>query len=110
MPLLRVTTVVLAVLVGAVTALATVALHERAWGLPMAVVATAAALAAAPAGAPRFGYAVGWVLLVGYLTFPRPEGDYVLTQDLRGYAVLLTALVTFVVALATLPRPRRPAP
>ena len=108
--MLRVATSVLAVLVGAVTALAAVALHERAWALVLAVVATAAALAAAPPGWARSGYAAGWVLLVGYLTFPRPEGDYVLTQDLRGYAVLLTALVAFVVALATLPRPRRTAP
>lgn len=37
--------------------------------------------------------------------FPQPEGDYVISQDVPGYAVLGAALVLMIVGIATLPRP-----
>ncbi len=43
--------------------------------------------------------------MVAWLTFPRPEGDYAISQDVQGYAVLGLALVLLVVAIGTLPRP-----
>lgn len=91
---------------GAVTGLAAVAVHERAWGLPLALVATAAALVALPAGWwSRLSFALGWTGLVGWLTVPRPEGDYAISQDAAGYTLVGAALVVLVVGLATLPRP-----
>ena len=45
--------------------------------------------------------------MVGWLTLPRPEGDYLISQDLPGYTLLVGALVLLVVGLATLPRPVR---
>ncbi|ABL80674.1 MULTISPECIES: hypothetical protein [unclassified Nocardioides] len=92
---------------GAVTGVAVVALHPIGWGLALGLVATGAVVAALPAGWwSRLAFVVGWDLLVGWLTFPRPEGDYVISQDLPGYTVLGAALVLIVVGIATLPRPR----
>lgn len=93
---------------GAATGLATVALHDLAWGLPLAVAATVATLVALPAGWwSRLAYVVGWDAMVAWLTVPRPEGDYLLSQDVAGYAVLGLGLVLLVVGIGTLPRPRR---
>jgi uncharacterized protein DUF6113 len=53
---------------------------------------------------------LGWVATVGWLTLPRPEGDYLISQDWQGYGVLALGMLLLVVGLATLPRPRGPAP
>ncbi|WP_395693072.1 DUF6113 family protein [Nocardioides sp.] len=93
-------------LVGAVTAVATVALHDLWWGLALAAAATVLTTFALPPGWwSRLAFVAGWVLVVGWLTFPRAEGDYVISQDAQGYAVLVLGLVLLVVAIATLPRP-----
>lgn len=97
-------------LAGAVTGVAVVALHPIGWGLALGLVATGAVVAALPAGWwSRLAFVVGWDLMVGRLTFPRPEGDYLISQDLPGYTVLGAALVLIVVGIATLPRPRKEA-
>jgi hypothetical protein len=101
---------VLATVLGAATTVAAVAVHGRWWGLLLALAATAAALAALPPGSPRFGYAVGWAAMLGYLLVPRGEGDYVVAQDTGGYVLLVTALVVVVAAIVTLPRPGMPGP
>jgi hypothetical protein len=94
--------------VGAGTALATVAVHETVWGLPLALVATAAAMAALPAGWwARLAFALGWTGFVGWVVTPRPEGDYVIGSDWRGYTVVGVALLVLVIGIATLPRPGR---
>ncbi|MFC6286210.1 hypothetical protein ACFP3Q_07910 [Nocardioides sp. GCM10027113] len=99
---------------GAATALATVALHQRWWGLALGAVATAAALVALPPGAwSRLPFALGWAGLVGWVLTPRPEGDYAISADPQGYSLLGLALLVLVWAVATLPRPERrarPAP
>ena len=93
-------------LAGAATGVATVALHELAWGFALAVVATVVAVAALPPGWwSRLAFVAGWDLVVGWLSFPRAEGDYVISQDWPGYAVLGLGLVLLVVAIGTLPRP-----
>jgi hypothetical protein len=93
--------------VGAVTGVATVALHDLVWGFLLGVTATVATLVALPPGWwSRMAFAVGWVGLVGWLTVPRPEGDYLISQDWQGYGVLGLALVMLVAAVGTLPRPR----
>lgn len=105
---MRVLAAVGLLLAGAATGVAVVALHPIGWGLAFGLVATGAAVAALPAGWwSRLAFVVGWDLMVGWLTFPRPEGDYVISQDVPGYLVLGAALVLVIVGIGTLPRPRR---
>jgi hypothetical protein len=95
--------------VGAVTGVATVALHDLGWGLALGIAATVlTAIALPPGWWSRLAFAVGWAALVGWLTVPRPEGDYVISQDLPGYVVLGLGVLLLVLGVATLPRPRRP--
>ena len=96
---------------GAVTGVATVALHELAWGLALGLAATLVTVLALPPGWwSRLAFVAGWDALVAWLTMPRTEGDYVISQDVPGYVVLGVGLVLLVVAIATLPRPRRLEP
>ena len=98
-------------LVGAVTGLTTVAVHDLVWGFMLAVAATALTTFALPPGWwSRLAFVVGWAVMVGWLTLPRPEGDYVISQDWQGYAVLGLGLLLVVVGVATLPRPGGPPP
>ena len=109
---MRVLAAVGLLLAGAATGVATVALHQLSWGLPLALAATAAAVVALPPGWwSRLAFVAGWDAMVGWLTLPRSEGDYLISQDVPGYTVLGAALVLLVVGIATLPRPaRRDAP
>ena len=98
-------------LVGAATAVATVAVHQLVWGFALALAAVAVAVSALPPGWwSRLAFVTGWVVMVGWLTVPRTEGDYLISQDWQGYGVLVFGMVLLVVGLATLPRPARPAP
>jgi hypothetical protein len=97
--------------VGAVTGVATVAVHDLVWGFVLAIAATATTTLALPAGWwSRLAFVAGWVGMVGWLTIPRAEGDYLISQDWQGYAVLGVAVVLPIVALGTLPRPTRRPP
>ncbi len=94
-------------LAGAATGVATVALHEMWWGFAFAAVTTVVVVLALPPGWwSRLPFVLGWDLMVGWLSFTRPEGDYLISQDVQGYAVLGLSLVLLVVAIGTLPRPR----
>jgi hypothetical protein len=96
---------------GAAVGMAAVAVHELWWGLPLAAVASVASLVALPAGWwTRLPAALGFALLVGWLSIPRREGDYLISSDLRGYALVTLTLVVLVAGIATLPRPRRERP
>ncbi|MDP2772511.1 MAG: DUF6113 family protein [Nocardioides sp.] len=91
---------------GAVVGLATVALHTIWWGLLLGALASAATVYALPGGWwLRAAFGVGWAAMVGYLSVPRPEGDYVISADANGYLLLGFAVTLLVVSLATLPRP-----
>jgi hypothetical protein len=93
-------------IVGAGTGIATVAVHDLVWGFVLAAAATTVTTFALPAGWwSRLAFVVGWVAMVGWLTLPRAEGDYLISQDWQGYAVLGIAVVLPIVALGTLPRP-----
>lgn len=101
----------LLLLTGAVTGLATVAVHQVWWGMLLAVAGTLLALRALAPGWPtRLPFALGWAGLVGWVAPTRPEGDFVLSSDPGGYGVLLLAAVVLVWSLATLPRPGRALP
>jgi hypothetical protein len=98
-------------LAGALTGLTAVAVHELLWGFVLALVATAVTVFALPAGWwSRLAFVLGWVLTVGWLAVPRPEGDYLVSQDWQGYGVLAFGMVLLVAGLATLPRPGGPPP
>ena len=98
-------------LVGAVTAVATVAVHDLVWGFVLATVTTVVVAFALPPGWwARLPFVIGWVGMVGWLTVPRAEGDYLISQDWQGYGILALALVLTVATVATLPRPARAAP
>lgn len=89
---------------GVLTGIAVVALHDLWWGLALGVGATVLATFALPPGWwTRLAFVLGWVLVVGWLSLPRAEGDYLLSQDVQGYAVLVVGLVLLVVAVGTLP-------
>jgi len=104
----RVGLAVLLVLLGAVVGLAGVAIHGETPGLLLTVAGTAAAAVALPPGPrTRLPFALGWVALVGYATAPRPEGDYVVAQNVAGYALLGLGLLLLLHAVVTL-RPRDP--
>ncbi|MFW6775816.1 hypothetical protein ACOACO_16145 [Nocardioides sp. CPCC 205120] len=84
-------------LAGALTGAAAVVVTGHDWGLPLVVAATVAALVAVPT---RRGtvvpFVLGWVAPVLLALRTRPEGDYLVAGDVRGYALLA---VTFLVAL-----------
>lgn len=97
------------VLAGAVTGLASVAVHERGWWLLLAAAATGTALVALPPGWwSRLAFTLGWTGLVGWLVLPRPEGDYAIGSDPAGYGLIGLGLLILVAGVATLPRPARP--
>lgn len=89
-------------LVGAASGVATLAVHTRGWGLPLAAAAALAALLAAP---PRWWsrlpLALGWVLPIGLALAGRPEGDYVVSREASGQALVLLAVVVLVTGLAS---------
>src|SRR5687768_12215906 len=90
---------------GAVTGVATVALHELWWGFVLGVAAVLAAVVALPAGWwSRVAFVAGFGAVVAWLTVPRSEGDYLVSEDWQGYGLLAFGLALLVGALATLPR------
>jgi len=92
---------------GAVTGVAAVAVHQRWWGLALAAGAVVATVLALPRGWwSRLPFALGFVAVLGLAMSPRPEGDYLVPGNARGYLLLAVGLVVFLIAVATLPRPR----
>ena len=108
---MKVVTAVALLVVGAATALATVAVHQLWWGLLLGAAATVAALLALPRGWwSRTPFGLGWAFLVAWVATPRSEGDFAISSDAAGYLLLLLALVVLVWSVVTLPRPGRTAP
>jgi hypothetical protein len=108
---MRVAGAVVLFVAGAVTAIAATALHQHWWGLLLGVAATAAALVAlGPGWLTRLPFGLGWAGFVAWVAPARAEGDYAISGNAQGIALLATACVVVVVSLATLPRPGRGAP
>lgn len=94
--------------VGFVAALAAVMVHQRWWGLVLAVAAVAATVVALPAGWwTRLPFAAGFSVVLGLAMIPRGEGDYLIPGNGRGYVLLALGFVLILVSVATLPRPTR---
>lgn len=96
---------VLAVLViGAVTAIASVAVHDGNWAwFVLALAAPAAATVALPAGWLRFGFVIGWVVMVLVVVQGTAAGSWAISADLRGYLFLAGGLLLMVAAIVSAP-------
>lgn len=90
-----------AAVVGAVSGVAGTLLHQRWWGLGLALVAGVAALAWSPPGAVRLAFAVGWCLPVLRGALERPAGGFLIGSDAAGWSFLAGSFVLLVAALAT---------
>jgi len=110
-PVVRVLVAIALLLLGVVTGIAAVFVHTLTWALARRLVATAVTTYALPPGWwTRLPFVLGFVGTVGWLTVPRPEGDYLISQNWQGYTLLGFTMVLLVTGIATLPRPRRRAP
>lgn len=97
-----------ALLAGAVTGLATVAIHDVWWGLAWGAATAVATLLALGRGLWGLAYVAGFDGLVGFLVPSRPEGDYVIASDAQGYALLGLGVVLLTASIIRLPRRVRP--
>lgn len=102
----RVLTAALTVLLGVAVALPAVLLHGYWWGLALGLVTTASVLVALPGGWARLPFGLTWTALVVLGSVRRPEGDYLVGGDLRGYLLLgscVPVLLGAIVGLRTHP-------
>ncbi len=106
-----------AFLLGAVVALASVAVHrDTVRDLPVGLVLAVATTFAVPWALLQYpevhrlatSYALGWVVLAGVVARGRPEGDYAIAGDLSGYVLMVSGALLLVLGLASLPGRRRP--
>lgn len=99
-----------AAVLGMAVALAAVDVHRIGpsglpWGLVLAAAASAATawwLRGSRAPRTAASYGAGWLVLFTVVVIGRPEGDYVLAADLRGYAMMVLALVVVVISVSSL--------
>ena len=100
---------VLLLVLGGVVGGLSVAVHGLLVGLVLLVVATAATAAALPGGwSTRLPFGLGWLAVVFYASRPRPEGDYLVAADARGYTLLGLGVVLLLFCTTTLRSPARP--
>lgn len=93
---------------GAATSLATTAVHQLWWGLLLGAAATVTTLVALGRGwLTRLPFGLGWAGFVAWVVPPRDEGDFAISGDAQGYALLALAFLVLAFSLATLPRPGR---
>ena len=99
-----------ALLVGAVSGAAGTLLHQRWWGLTLALVAGVVVLAWLPPGVVRLAFALGWWIPVARGALERPAGGFLISADTAGWSFLAGSAVLLLAALATVvPGRRRPA-
>lgn len=89
---------------GVVLGAAATLTHHIGWFLILGAAASLATSLAAPAGWGRIGFTVGWLAPVIAFMIPRPEGDYLIAADVRGFALLGLAMVLMTTATVTIPR------
>lgn len=100
---------VLAAVVGAVVAVAAVTVHRSVVlhlpaGLLLGLLATFVAIWALRQLLARLAtsFGAGWVVAFGFVVVGKPEGDYAVAGDLRGYALFAAAFAVIVVGVASL--------
>ncbi len=96
-----------ALVVGLVSGAAGTLVHQRWWGLALALCAALAALAWLPAGGPRLAFAVGWCVPVVRGALERPGGGFLISADAAGWSFLAGSAVLLVAALVTVGARRR---
>ena len=104
-----------ALLLGALVALASVAVHRSAFplGLLLAVVTTYAVpwwLLRSTRPRTAATYVAGWLVVFGFVVTGRPEGDYAVAQDAQGLTLMLAGLGLVVVGVVSLTRTRPSGP
>jgi hypothetical protein len=110
-PLQQVRLVPLTLLAGMGAAVATVALYQVSWGLWLAAVTVLVLLFVAPRGwTTRLPFGLGFTFVVAVVSIARGEGDFLLDDSTRGYAVLALATVVLILSIGSLPRPDRHEP
>ncbi|WP_210648943.1 hypothetical protein [Nocardioides sp. SYSU D00065] len=98
---MRALLVLAAALAGALSGAAGTLLHQRWWGLGLALVTGVAVLAWLPPGAARVLFALGWCVPVLRGALPRPAGGYLVAADAAGWSLLAGSAVLLMAALAT---------
>jgi Family of unknown function (DUF6113) len=101
-----------ALLVGVLVAIGAVTVHRSAYplGLLLAVATTYAVpwwLLRSPHPRTASSYVLGWLAAFAVVVAGRPEGDYALAQDVRGYALMLAGLGLVVVGVVAFTGGRR---
>jgi hypothetical protein len=96
-----------ALVVGLVSGAAGTLVHQRWWGLVLALAAALAALAWLPPGVVRLAFAVGWCVPVLRGALERPGGGFLISADAAGWSFLAGSAVLLVAALATAGAGRR---
>ena len=99
-----------ALVVGFVSGAAGTLVHQRWWGLALALGAALAALAWLPPGGPRLMFALGWCVPVARGALARPGGGFLISADAAGWSFLAGSAVLLVAALATAGAGRRTSP
>jgi hypothetical protein len=103
-----------ALLLGAVVAVAAVAVHRSSFPLGLALAVAASVLTPVRFAASRHPrtaatYVAGWVAVFAFVMAGRPEGDYAIAGDVDGYTMMATGLVLVFVALLGLTGSMQPA-
>ena len=93
--------------VGAVSGAAGTSLHQRWWGLALALVTGLVVLAWLPPGVVRLAFALGWWVPVAWGALERPAGGFLISADTAGWSFLAGSAVLLVAALATVASGRR---
>ena len=96
-----------ALVVGLVSGAAGTLVHQRWWGLVLALAAALAAIAWLPAGGVRLAFAVGWCVPVLRGALERPGGGFLISGDAAGWSFLAGSAVLLVAAVATAGAGRR---
>ena len=104
-----------ALLLGALVALASVAVHRSAF--PLGLLLAVVTMYAVPwwllrSTRPRTAatYVAGWLVVFGFVVTGRPEGDYAVAQDAQGLTLMLAGLGLVVVGVVSLTRTRPSGP
>lgn len=99
--------VLAALLVGAVSGAAGTLLHQRWWGLALALGTGLVVLAWLPPGVVRLAFALGWWVPVARGALERPAGGFLISADTAGWSFLAGSAVLLLAALATIASGRR---